>query len=195
MYFYFLFRKIVFSLLVLVGIGAIILLVRFYWGGSEEHRTAKFPVQSPTRQETENPSPLLENKPDFLKDPGLATKTEPPTPEPAEDSERRLSAALSANSETKPTVPPPPIEKKSPPPAPMPEAKATVSPPPKEIKKEPQPKEVKKESKPKESAQNTKPTPPDLRNSESKNNIQQPDKKTVMVKAGDSIYTIAEETL
>ena len=36
MYYYFLFRKIIFSLLVLVGIGVIILLVRFYWGGPEE---------------------------------------------------------------------------------------------------------------------------------------------------------------
>jgi hypothetical protein len=193
MYLYFLFRKIVFSLLVLIGIGAIILLVRFYWAGSEEQPAAKFPVQSPTRQETGIDSPLLENKPDFLKEQGLATRNEPTPPGPAEDSERRLSAVLSADTEPKPTVPPPPIEKKPPPPAPMPEAKPTVSPPPKEIKKELPSKEVKKEIKPKEPAKNTKPHPPELKNPESKNSLQQPDIRTVVVKAGDSLYTIAEE--
>jgi hypothetical protein len=193
MYLYFLFRKIVFSLLVLVGIGAIILLVRFYWVGSEEHPAAKFPVQSPTQQGTGGPIPLLENKPDFLKEQSLDTKTELPPQEPAEDSERRLSAVLSANTEPKPTVPPPPLEKKPPPPAPMPAVKPAASPPLKEIKKEPQSQEVKKDTKSKEPAKNNKPTPPESKNSEAKNSLQQPDVRTVVVKAGDSLYTIAEE--
>jgi hypothetical protein len=192
MHLYFLFRKIVFSLMVLIGIGVIILLVRFYWWGPEEQPAANFPVQPPTRQGAGGTTPLLENKIDFLKEQDLATKTEPPSPEPAEESERRLSAALSATTETKSTVPPPTVEKKPPPPALKPEVRPAASSSTKEIKKEPPPKEVKKETKTKEPAQNNKPTP-ELKNSESKNDIQQPDKKTVAVKAGDSIYTIAEE--
>jgi phage tail protein X len=194
MYYYFLFRKIVFSLLVLVGIGVIILLVRFYWGSPEEQPVARLPLQSPTQHGKGGTSPLLENKLDLLKEAVPTTKTGPNPSGPAEDSDRRLSAALSESTEPKPTVPPPTIEKKPVPSAPMPEVKPSVPVPLMEAKKEPQLKEISKETKTKDSAKKTKPVPPDSKKPESKNSIQQPDKKTVMVKAGDSIYTIAEET-
>jgi hypothetical protein len=194
MYYYFLFRKIIFSLLVLAGIGVIILLARFYWGSPEEQPVTKIPIQTPTQKETGDISPLLEKKPDFLKTEEQATKTGPNPAGPAEDSEKRLSVALSTTTEPKPTVPPSTIEKKPALPASMPAIKPSTAPPPKEVKKENQPKELKKEEKPKESAIKTKPAPPDSRKSESKNSIQQPDRKTVIVKAGDSLYTIADET-
>jgi len=50
MYLYFLFRKIVYSLLILAGIGVVVLLGRAYFQSPEEQPVAKFPVQSPTQQ-------------------------------------------------------------------------------------------------------------------------------------------------
>jgi nucleoid-associated protein YgaU len=194
MHYYFLFRKIIFSLLVLTGLGVIILLVRFYWGSPEEPPVTQIPIQSPAQQETGGASSLLGNKLDFLKTEEPATKNNPEPPGPAEDSEKRLSAALSTKTEPKPTVPPPPIEKKPAPPAPKPEIKPSTSSSPKEVKKENRLAELKKEEKPMDSVKKVKTAPPDSKKSESNNDIQQPDQKTVTVKAGDSLYTIAEET-
>ena len=172
----------------------IILLVRFYWGNPEDQPAAKFPVQSPTRQETGGSSPLSEKKLDFLKVEEPAIKPEPNPTGPAEDSEHRLSAALSAAAGPKQVVPPPTTEKKPVPPAPMPEIKSSAPSPVKEAKKELQPKEATKEKKHKDSTKKTKSTPPDSDKSESKLSSQQTEKKTVIVKTGESIYTIAEGT-
>jgi hypothetical protein len=193
-YYYFLFRKIIFSLLVLAGIGVIILLIRFYWGSPEEQPITKIQIQSPTQKETGGISPPLEKKLDFLKTEDQATKTETNPAGPVEDSPKRLAAVLSTATEPKQTVPPPTIEKKPPPPDSIPSVKPSTSPPPKEAKKENPLKELKKNEKPKESSIKAKPAPTDSKKSESKNSIQQPDQKTVTVKAGDSLYTIAEET-
>jgi phage tail protein X len=193
MYLYFLFRKIVYSLLILAGIGVVVLLGRAYFQSPEEQPVAKFPVQSPTQQETEVTSPLLEKKLDLLKEEAPTTKTESNPTGPAEDSVRRLSAALSAKTEPKPTVPPPTIETKPTPAPPVLEVKPPVSAPLKVIKKEPRINEAKKESKPKETTPKIKANPPDTKKPESKNSIKPSDHKTVTVKVGDSIYTIAAE--
>lgn len=193
MYYYFLFRKIVFSLLVLVGIGVIILSVRFYWGSPEEQTVTKIPIQAPTRPETEGPAPLLEKKPDFLKTEDPETKIEPKPVEPAEDPGKRLSA-LSPTAEPKPTIPTPAPERKPAPPAPKVEVKPSPPPQPKEVKKETQLKEQMKGGRPKESAPKNKPNPPESNKSESGNGIQPPDQNIATIKAKDSIYALAEKT-
>jgi hypothetical protein len=184
MYYYFLFRKIIFSLLVLTGIGVLILLFRFYWGSPEEQPVTQIPIQSPNRQETGNSFPLLEKKPDYLKTEDPAAKTEPTSPGPAQDSEKRLTAELVAPAGHKPTDPPLTIEKKPAALAPLPEIKPTLSPA----------KEVTKEEKQKGLAKKAKPGPPNSNKPESKINSRQPDQKIVTVKAGDSLYTMAERT-
>ncbi|MBI4766766.1 MAG: SPOR domain-containing protein [Deltaproteobacteria bacterium] len=193
MYYYFLFRKIVFSLLVLVGIGVIILSIRFYWGGPEEQTVTNIPLQSPPAPETGDPAPLPEKKPDFLKTEDPAEKIETKSPETAEDSGKQLSAP-STTAESKPKVPPPALERKPVSPAPMADVKTSLPSPPKEVKKETQLKEQKKETKPKELAQKNKAAPPDSNKSESGNDIQQPDQRMATIKAKDSIYAIAEKT-
>lgn len=193
MYYYFLFRKIIFSLLVLVGIGVIILSVWFYWGGSEEQPVTKIPIPAPTREETGGSSLLLEKNLDFLKTEEPGTKIEPKPSDPAEESEKRLSAS-SVTVEPKPMVPPPALEKKPVPPVPVAEVKPSLSLPPREVKKETLVKEKKKEDKPKESAPKNKPNLPDSNKAESGNGVQQPDQNTATIKAKDSIYAIAERT-
>jgi len=193
MNYYFLFRKIIYSLLILAGIGFVFLLARSYLESPEEQPTAKFPVQTPPSQETVALAPP-EAKSELKTETGPKVGTESTASPPIQDSNRPASAALPVFKEPLPTAPPSTIEAKPAPTASLPEVKPSVSPPLKEIKKEAERKETKKEIKPKELAKKTKPTPSDSKISESKKSIEQSDKKTVMVKAGDSIYTIAEKT-
>jgi hypothetical protein len=207
MYYYFLLRKIIFSLLVLAGIGVVILLARFYWGGPEEQPVSRLPVRPPSSQEK-----LALPPPEAQREQPLAkAEAESKSSLMAKDSERPALIVPGGVPETKTNVPSPAIEKNPAATAPIPEGKLSTGPPlkevnketlPKEIKKEPPPKEVKKETAPKESkketkikegALKTKPSPTNSDKSESGNN-QKGNYKTVAVKAGDSIYTIAEET-
>jgi len=193
MNYYFLFRKIIYSLLVLVGIGFVFLLARSYLESPEEQPAAKFPVQTPPSQERVASAPP-EAKSDLTAETRPKGGTESTASLPIQDSNRPASAALPVFKEPLPTVPPSTIKSKPAPTALLPEVKPSVSPSLKEIKKEAERKEAKKETESKESAKKTKSTPPDSKNAESKKSIEQSDNKTVMVKAGDSIYTIAEKT-
>jgi hypothetical protein len=193
MYYYFLFRKIIYSLLILAGIGFVFLLARSYFESPEEQPSAKFPVQTPISQETVALAPP-EVKSDLTAEAGSKGETESKVFPPVQDSNPPTSAPLQIVKEPLPTVPPSTVETKPITTTPKPEVKPSVSPPLKEIKKETPLKEAKKETKPKESAKKTKSLPSDSKKPEQKNSIKQSDQKTVMVKAGDSIYTITEET-
>ncbi|MGA3083677.1 MAG: LysM peptidoglycan-binding domain-containing protein [Thermodesulfobacteriota bacterium] len=180
-----------YSLLVLAGIGFVFLLARSYFESPEEHPAAKFPVQTPPSQETVAFAPS-EAKSDLTAETGPKVGTDSTASFTDQDSNRPASAAPQEVKEPLLTVPT--IETKPAPTAPLPEVKPSVTPPLKEIKKETERKEAKKETRPKESDKKTKSTSPDSKNAESKNSIEKSDNKTVMVKAGDSIYTIAEKT-
>ncbi len=186
-----LYRKIIYSLLVLAGVGFVFLLARSYFESPEEHPAAKFPVQTPPSQETVALAPS-EAKSNLTAEVGPKPGTESTASLTDQDSNRPTSAAPQEVKEPLLTVPT--IETKPVPTVPRPEVKPSISPPLKEIKKETERQEAKKETKPKESAEKTKPHPSDSKNADSKNSIEQSDHKTVMVKAGDSIYTIAEKT-
>jgi nucleoid-associated protein YgaU len=130
-----LFRKISYSLLTLVGVGAIIFLGRIFLKGPEEQPATRFPIQPPTAKEKVVLAPS-EARPD------LAAKAVPkPEAEPK---------------------PPAPVQRK--PAAPAPDARPSISPPP---------------------------APPASQASLGKTKAETPVKKVVVVKAGDSIYTIA----
>ena len=154
-----LFRKISYSLLTLVGVGAIIFLGRIFLKGPEEQPATRFPIQPPTAREKVVLAPS-EARPD------LAAKAVPrpdadlKPPAPAEP-ERKPSAPPAAQ-EGKLSVPPAPVQQK--PTAPAPEARPSISPPP---------------------------PPPTSQASLGKTKAETPVKKVVVVKAGDSIYTIA----
>jgi phage tail protein X len=179
MYYYFLFRKIIFSLLVLAGLGVLILLVRFYWGGPGEQPVTKVPIIPPADQEKVALAP-----------PEVKTSPTPqvlPTSESVSKSpvKQESPPPLSpTNTVTIPApitkVPSPSIEKKSDSKISAPEPKAPL-------------KEEKKVVQDEKAVQKTKPTPPENKKSETKNGSPS-DHRTLAVKAGDSIYTIAQNS-
>jgi len=183
--YYFFFRKIVFSLLILAGIGVIILLIRTYWGNPEDQLVARFPVQSPTSQETVALAPPAV-KPDLTPESVPKEKIESNTSQPVRNIDQPVSVTPQATTEPKPTVSSPTIEKKPAPFALVPEIKPSVPPPLTEAKKGPK--------KPTELIKKPESVPLILKENTTKTRTKWLNKKTVVVKPGDSIYKIAAKT-
>jgi len=163
-----LFRKIGFSLLALLGVGAIILLGRIYLKGPEEPPMAKFPIQPPAIRE-KAPSVPSEEKPE-----GVAQTVS--QPEAAKQQ----------------TVQETPAEKKIPPPV-LPKEIKPASPIPAKTEPAPAAAERKPSSPDERPAVALKPTPasPPSPATGPRSKAEARIKKTVTVKAGESIYTIA----
>jgi len=177
-----LFRKGAFFLAVLMGIGSIVLFGKIYLDRLEERSTPQFPIESPTDQDKVASRPS-EDKSQLVAEAVPKAMVELKIPEPAKDLEHKESVELPASKEFKPTLLPPNVERKPASQDQAPELRSPASTPLKEVKKEPKPKVSAKKTIPALSVpQVTAPEP----------NV--PVKKTVIVKSGDSIYTIAEKT-
>ena len=168
-------RKICYSLLALAGVGVIIFFGRIFLKGPEEKVATRFPIQPQTAREKVAPA-STESKPD------MATKVVPKPETGAQPSapaepERRPSTPPVAQ-EGKPSLLSQNVEQK--PAAPAPGPKLPVSLPAKELKKEPEGKVP---------LMKPIPTPPASQASVTKAETQA--EKAVIVKARDSIYTIA----
>jgi general secretion pathway protein A len=163
-----LFRKIGFSLLALLGVGAIILLGRIYLKGPEEPPMAKFPIQPPAIR-GKAPSVPSEEKPE-----GVAQTVSQPE-----------AAKQQAVQETPP-------EKKIPPPV-LPKEIKPASPTPAKTEPAPAVAERKTSSPDERPAVASKPAPPSSPSPATgpRSKVEARIKKTVTVKAGESIYTIA----
>jgi phage tail protein X len=172
-----LFRKISYSLLALVGVGVIIFLGRIFLKGPEEQPATRFPIQPPTAREKVALAPP-EAKPDLVAKEVPKPDARPKPPAPAAP-ERKPSTPPAAQ-EAKRSIPPPTVERK--PAAPASEVKFPISPPAKEVKKEPEQKVA---------VTKPIPAPPASQAPVVKTEAQAPVKKAVVVRAGDSIYTIA----
>ena len=194
-----LFRKIGFSLLALLGVGAIILLGRIYLKGPEEPPMAKFPIQPPVIRE-KAPSVPSEEKPG-----GVAQTVSQPeaakqqgvqeTPSrPAEGSPTQKAPPPSPppGAEKKPDLPAAPAEKKIPPPV-LPKEIKPASPTPAKTEPAPAVAERKPSSPDERPAVASKPAPgsPASPAAGPRSKAEARIKKTVTVKAGESIYTIA----
>lgn len=163
-----LFRKIGFSLLALLGVGAIILLGRIYLKGPEEPPMAKFPIQPPAIRE-KAPSVPSEEKPERV----------------AQTISQPEAAKQQAVQET-------PAEKKIPPPV-LPKKIKPASPTPAKTEPVPPVAERKPSSPDERPAVASKPAPPSPPSPAAgpRSKAEARIKKTVTVKAGESIYTIA----
>ena len=163
-----LFRKIGFSLLALLGVGAIILLGRIYLKGPEEPPMAKFPIQPPAIRE-KAPSVPSEEKPERV----------------AQTISQPEAAKQQAVQET-------PAEKKIPPPV-LPKKIKPASPTPAKTEPVPTVAERKPSSPDERPAVASKPAPPSPPSPAAgpRSKAEARIKKTVTVKAGESIYTIA----
>ncbi len=180
-----LFRKIGLSLLALLGVGAIILLGRVYLKGPEEPPMAKFPIQPPGIVE-KAPSLAPEGKPERVaravpqpeaaKQPGLQEKPSRPAEKPP--------------TKAPPPSPPPGTEKKISPRV-LPEKMKPASPTP--GKAEPAPATASRKPSPpdKRPAVAPKPRPPAATAAGPPSKAEARIKKTVIVKKGENIYTIA----
>ena len=172
-----LFRKISYCLLALAGVGVIIFLGRIFLKGPEEKAATRFPIQPQTaREKATLASP--ESKPDQVSRAAPKPQTE-------------AKASTSAEPQREPFTPPGAQESKSSAPsrtaeqksaAPTPETKPSISFPAKESKKEPEGKAA--DMKP-------MPPPPASQASAIKAKAGTQAEKAVIVKARDSIYTIA----
>jgi len=163
-----LFRKIGLSLLALLGVGAIILLGRIYLKGPEEPPMAKFPIQPPAIQ-GKAPSLFPEEKPERV----------------AQTASQPEAAKQQAVQET-------PAEKKIPPPV-LPKEIKPASPVPAKTEPAPAAAERKPSSPDERPAVALKPAPasPPSPAPGPRSKAEARTKKTVTVKAGESIYTIA----
>jgi general secretion pathway protein A len=163
-----LFRKIGLSLLALLGVGAIILLGRIYLKGPEEPPMAKFPIQPPAIQE-KAPSLFPEEKPERV----------------AQTASQPEAAKQQAVQET-------PAEKKIPPPV-LPKEIKPASPIPTKTEPAPATAERKPSSPDERPVVALKPAPasPPSPATGPRSKAEARIKKTVTVKAGESIYTIA----
>ncbi len=166
-----LFRKISYSLLALVGVGVIIFLGRIFLKGPEEQPAARFPIQPPTAREKVALAPP-EAKPDLVAKEVPKPDVQPKPPAPAEP-ERKPSTPSAAQEGEKPVLPPT-VERK--PKTPTPEAKPSISSLAEGGKREPEGKAAFM-------------APPAPQGSVAKGETQA--EKAVIVKARDSIYTIA----
>ena len=196
-----LFRKVCFSLLALVGVGAIILLGRIFLKGPEEPPMAKFPIQPPAIRE-KAPSVPAEGKPigvaetgsqgEAAKQPGVQeTPSRPTEGSPPKDVP---PPSPPPKAEKKPALPAAPAEKKIPPPV-LPKEIKPASPTP--GKKEPAPAVAEQKSSlpDKRPAVSPKPSPgsPAAAATAPPSRAEARIKKTVTVKAGQNIYTIAAQ--
>jgi general secretion pathway protein A len=171
-----LFRKIGLSLLALLGVGAIIFLGRVYLKGPEEPPMAKFPIQPPAILE-KAPSLPPEGKParvaqavpqpEVAKQPGLQEK--PSRPAEGPPTQKAPPSSPPPGTGKKPDLTAPSAEKKIPPPVP--------------------PKKMKPASAVPGKTKSTSPPPSRTAGLRSKGEARI--KKTVIVKKGENIYTIA----
>ena len=176
-----LFRKICYCLLALVGVGVIIFLGRIFLKGPEEKVATRFPIQPQTaRERGALASP--ESKPDLAakggSKPGAGTK-----PSASAEPEREPSIPPVAQ-EGKSSVPSRTAEQKAA--APTPETKLPISFPAKDVKREPEGKVA---------VIKPIPSPPASQVSVTKAKAETQAEKAVIVKARDSIYTIAGKNL
>jgi general secretion pathway protein A len=196
-----LFRKIGFSLLALLGVGAIILLGRIYLKGPEEPPMAKFPIQPPTIR-GKAPSVPAEGKPIGVAETGSQTEAakQPGVQEtpsrPAEGSPAKESPPPSPPpaAEKKPDLPAAPAEKKIPPPV-LPKEIKAASPTPGKTVPAPARAERKPSSPDERPAVASKPEPrsPTSPPAGPPSRAEARIKKTVTVKPGENIYTIAAQ--
>jgi len=191
-------RKIGFSLLALLGVGAIILLGRIFLKGPEEPPMTKFPIHPPAIRE-KTPSVLAEGRPTG------GAETGPPAEavkRPGEQEKPSRPAEESLPQATPPPSPPPKAEKK--PVLPAAPVEKPI-PPPKEIKPAspapgrttPAPAVAERKSPPpsKRIAVSPKPSPgsPAVAASLPSSGAEARIKKTVTVKPGENIYTLAAQ--
>lgn len=185
-----LFRKIGFSLLALLGVGAIILLGRIYLKGPEDPPMAKFPIQPPAIR-GKAPSLPSEEKPVGVAP--TVSQLEAAKPIGAQETPSR-PAEGSPPKAAPPPSPPPGAEKKIPPPV-LPKEIKPASPTP--GKTEPAPTVAgRKPSSPDERpAVASKPAPgsPSSPAAGPRSRAEARIKKTVTVKPGENIYTIAAQ--
>jgi type II secretory pathway predicted ATPase ExeA/phage tail protein X len=183
-----LFKKIAYSLFALIGVAAIILLGRIFLKSPEEGQAPKFPIQSPALQEKGAP-PSPEIKPDLMAKAIPKPDADIKPSSPVLEREHRLPVSPPGKEE-KSATPTPTAIKKAEDPIPL---KAPVSQPPSKESKpgvEPagKPPAPAPEPEPKKFVSKRMPSPPAP---SQKGEI--PVKKTVAVKAGDSIYAIAAQ--
>jgi nucleoid-associated protein YgaU len=177
-----LFRKGAFFLAVLMGIGSIVLFGKIYLDRLEERSTPQFPIESPTDQDKVASQPS-EDKSQLVAEAVPKAMVELKIPEPAKESEPKGSVDVPPTKEFKPTLPSPNVEQKPASQDLAPERRSPASTPLKEVRKEP---------KSKVSAKKTIPALSVPQVTEPETNV--PVKQTVIVKSGDSIYTIASKT-
>jgi phage tail protein X len=182
MVYYFLLRKIVFGLAVLVGIGSLLFLIQSFWGNFEERPTARIPIEAQTAQNKPSLS-SSEVKPDLIEKAESKAETEGKPAEPAKIAESKTSAVLP---ETK--VPPSRSESsaldlKTPPAEPVRERKGPDAVPVKEVKKRATTDGPAQKSQTRVSV----PKPKALDSKKEEGNV-------VIAKSGDSIYSIAAKT-
>jgi general secretion pathway protein A len=171
-----LFRKIGLSLLALLGVGAIIFLGRVYLKGPEEPPMAKFPIQppaivgkAPSLPPAGKPERIAQvvPQPEAAKQPGLQEKPSRPAEGPP-------------TKEAPPPSPPPGTGKKPDLPAASAEKKIPPPVPPKKMKPAPP------------APGKTKPaSPPSSPAADLRSKAEARIKKTVIVKKGENIYTLA----
>jgi len=194
-------RKMAYSLLALLGVGAIILLGRVYLKGPEGPPMVKFPIQPPAVQER-SPTLPTEEKPDRVaqtvsqREAGKQPKVQETPSKPIEGSPAQESPlpSPSPEAEKKPDRSAATVEKKIPPPV-RPREIKPASPVPGKTEAAPE-------------AAEGKPSPPDVRPAVAPKPApgspaatadgppfkgEARIKKTVTVKAGENIYTIAAQ--
>lgn len=172
-------RKTALSLVILVGLGSLFLLVKFYWEGIEEQPSSRLPIESETMKGRVAPSSstgktfmVIESLP--------KPETEPQPPKLSKDSEPGPTLTPPEPKDAPSKSSPPKTELKTEPIKPSMEAKSNDSEPISKIKKKP---------KSKGSTKISRPSPPDLKGNPTA--PQKVDELVVFVKPGDNIYSIA----